>query len=301
MKSSAASGWRPIVIIAFAAVAGVVMYTRAERAAEGSPDAARIIAMQRELPRQQFHDMPVVDLSDESFLRSTLAVAINTHTFEMVPGDATVAPGDDHTALANELTRFLYLRYVQQNAQAYLAWRSVPGVGWVDRQRLASTWFVAKDFEAATGRPWNDDVSVPAAFATLFDEAFTRHTPRRRFVGICADGVRVARAVQRGGDSEYPYLSGGRQDADVHDDLWYGARGATMRPWFAFKARRLQSLQRGGSVPVAVIGLPMVNGAGERVPVLTEWFFDTSSSRWVMEAMYINNYKGSDDFGTLNF
>lgn len=301
MNQSTQSRLRMAIIISAAFIAGTVMYTRAERVSARSLDAAEAIARQRELPAQQFGDLPVVPLHDEMSLQVALTQAINAHSYEVTPGDAATAPGDDSAALAQELARFLQLRYVQRNAQAYLAWRAVPGVGWVDRQRLASTWFVAKDFEAATRRHWNDDVTVPEAFATLFDAAFTRHAARRELVGICVDGVRVNRAVQRGGDSEYPYLSGGRQDPDVHDDLWYGARGATMRPWFAFKARRLQHLQRGVDVPVAVIGLPMVNRAGERVPVLTEWFFDAPASRWVVEAMYVNNYKGSDDFGTLNF
>lgn len=295
------SPWRPVIIIGAAIAAGTVMYTRAERVSAQSLQAAEIIARQRELPGEQFGPLPVTGLQDQTLLLASLTAAMKTHTYELVPGAASVVRGDDSSALAAEVTSFLRLRYVDSDPRAYLAWRRVPGVAWVDRQRLASTWFVAKDYQAVTAQPWTDAVSTEAAFRTLFESAFDAHAARRRFVGVCADGVRVARAVQRGGDTEYPYLSGGREDPDVSDHLWYGARGATMRPWFAFKARRLEALQRGASVPVAVIGLPMINRAGERVPVLTEWFFDPLSSRWVLEAMYINNYEGSDDFGTLNF
>jgi hypothetical protein len=290
------------MIAAAAAAAGIFMYGRAERVSAQSIQASQVMAEQRKLPQWQFGDLIVVPLDDQATLQSTLHAAMAAHTFGLsIPASASDAKAMDAARLATEVSQFLHLRYADQDASAYLSWRRVPGVEWADRLWLSSTWFAAKEFEALTGNALTDGVPTELVFTTLFDGALKQRSERRTLLGVCPDGVRVAKQVQTGGNAEYPYLSVGRQSPDVSDDLWYGSRGATMRPWFACKARRLALLQRGFQVPVAVVGLPMVNEAGERIPVVTEWFFDAPSSRWILEAMYINNYEGPDDFGTLNF
>lgn len=302
MKLFQGSPLRTVVIAAAALGAGGIMYGRAERVSAQSIHASQVIAEQRKLPSRQFGDLAVVTLDDQLTLQTTLQGAMVTHTFAQVGVASTAATkAADAELLATEVSRFLHLRYVRQDVDGYLAWRRASGIGWVDRNWLVSTWFAGQDFESVTGTALTDDITLEQAFATLFTSAFAASEDRRSFVGVCVEGVRVARHLQGGGNAEYPYLSVGRQSLDVSDDLWYGSRGATMRPWFACKARRLELLQRGMSLPVAVVGLPMVNAAGERIPVITEWFLDVPSSQWVLEAMYINNYEGPNDLGTLNF
>lgn len=302
MKSIQDPRWRTVVIAGAAIGAGTFMYSRAERVSAQSVQASQIMAEQRKLPHQQFGDLAVVPLGDQAAAREAMKAAISVHTFDAASAAAANGVKAVETAaLATEVSRFLHLRYVERDANAYVAWRRTPGLAWADRRWLTSTWFAEQEYQSAAGKTLTDDVSTEQAFATLFENAMKQRTSRRTFVGVCSDGVRVATQRQSDGNAEYPYLSLGRQSPDVSNDLWYGSRGATMRPWFAAKARRLELLQRGVEVSVAVVGLPMVNDAGERIPVLTEWFFDASSSRWVLEAMYINNYEGPDDFGTLNF
>ncbi len=299
----------PILLLLAVAAAGTSYYFLI-RPLSPPPAATSDADPQHAVPSFVFGSLPITrfdaNTSDSTTLKSALMASMQARTYVEPTRARRFNPQDPRTsaslqALAGEVAEFFHQRFVTPSADEYLRWRRSPKVDWFEREYLSETWFVAKDFQFVTGRAFTPDVSVESAFRTLFDDALADSSSKLRFEGVCLDAVQVCFATQTDMNDQFPALSAGRSDKGVDDDLWYGSVGQTMRPWFNANARRIALLKSSRSVQVAVVGLPLVNAAGTRVPIILEWFFDPQSNRWIIESMYINNIARSDNFGTLNF
>jgi hypothetical protein len=264
---------RVAVVVAMVIALGVYASRRwwgPERSVVTSEDLIRVAAVEfRRIPMR-----PVGEFSRASFrqhLETTMVMPS-----EMPPGAGTTA------ALLDEFASFFERRYMEPDAEKYIAWRRERGYNLKSYATMNSQWGVGKDYTEIVGSPPASEKDVESIFRTFFDVGLTLGGGVSRPVGLAQQrsGLAIAVGTVTSPSQPRPFVSG-----ELPSSVWHGKTSGTMRNWWEPPRSSRDVLKRDRSLTWAEVGMICEFADGSRRPRIHSFYWDRVANRWMLDSI----------------
>jgi hypothetical protein len=268
--------WRTVTVCVIVAVALVVWFVRSGLAGAPRPSAADLIKSSLREGARAYKPLAMVPIA------------------EARPGWLASAPIDDrsgmrvdHAALRREVEEFVRRRLVEQDFEAYVAWRLERGWRWKSVEELQATWHIREAYQAVIGRPAPNDLDVRGFMAALWDTGLAGHAGENRPVALARDRTGQTVTIGRTND---PADHCQTLDGELGPETWHGPTCATLRRWFHPPTSPKELFRRHGTLVTATVGVVVELQSGDRQPYMFSFFHDPERAAWMLMEVNRSHY-----------